>query len=50
MPEDTTLATLKEVRDYFGISGKDMIAQWRHLTDEDKRQLREGLGNGTQTY
>lgn len=50
MAEDTVLATLKEVRDYFGINGKDMIAQWRNLTDDDKRQLREGLGNGTFTY
>ena len=49
MTEDG-LATLKEVRDYFGITGKEMIAEWRKLTDADKRELRAGLGDGTLTY
>ena len=50
MADETGLATLKEVRDYFGISGKEMIVEWRKLTDEDKRNLRTGLGDGTLSY
>lgn len=50
MPENAQQASLKEVRDYFGIDGKQMIVEWRSLTDKDKADLRGGLGNGTLTY
>jgi hypothetical protein len=46
----TEPASLKEVRDYFGIDGKQMIAEWRKLSDRDKVELREGIGDGTLTY
>jgi hypothetical protein len=48
MAEDG-LATLKDVRDYFGITGKEMIAEWRKLTDADKRDLRSGLAGDSPT-
>lgn len=44
------LASLAEVRDYFGLSAKQMMSDWRKLTEDDKRQLRAGLGDGTLTY
>lgn len=51
MSDDTpTLATLKEVRDFFGMDGKTMVAEWRKLTDADKADLRRGVGDGTLTY
>lgn len=50
MSDDTTLATLKQVRDFFGLDGKEMVAEWRKLTDTDKTDLRTGIGNGTLSY
>ena len=47
---ETNIASLKEVRDFFGIDGKQMIVEWRGLTDLDKAQLRQGIGDGTLTY
>lgn len=52
-------ATIKAVKDYFNenlpksdprssVSG--FGAEWKQLTDEDKKQIQEGLGNGTLTY
>jgi len=45
-----TLASLKEVRDYFRLDGKEMVALWRKLPDTDKRDLRAGVGNGSLSY
>jgi hypothetical protein len=54
MTENTTatatLASLKDVRDHFGLDGKEMVAQWRKLSDADKRDLRAGVGDGTLNY
>lgn len=47
---DTQPASLKQVRDFFGIEGKDMVAEWRTLSEKDKEQLRAGIGDGTLTY
>lgn len=47
---DTQQASLKEVRDYFGLDGKQMVAEWRKLSEQDKADLRGGLGDGTLTY
>lgn len=45
-------ATVKEVKDYFGMSLTEMKAEWVQggLTAEDKEQIMTGIGNGTRTY
>lgn len=46
-------ATLKTVADYFKLPGetlKDFRAQWDALSDQDKTDLKNGLGDGTLTY
>jgi hypothetical protein len=48
------VATMKTVKDYFGMKPgqtlKDFTAEWSALTDADKAQIKEGLGNGSLTY
>jgi hypothetical protein len=44
------LASLAEVRNFFGMDGKEMVSSWRKLTDQGKTDLRTGIGNGTLTY
>lgn len=49
----TVQATLKQVADYFRLPGQTLKAfteEWKALSDEDKDQLKSGLGNGTRTY
>jgi hypothetical protein len=50
-------ATLKEVREFFDtlarpMALKDFRAEWQNggLTDQDKAELRAGIGNGSLTY
>jgi hypothetical protein len=50
-----TAATLTQVHKYFQGEDKDynlakFRAQWAELSNDDKTQLREGIGNGTLTY
>jgi hypothetical protein len=45
-----TTATLKEVREYFGLTMPEFRKQWTELDSESKTQLRDGIGNGTLTY
>ena len=42
--------SIKDIRDFFGMTAKDMIREWKLLTEESKDQIRTGLGNGTLTY
>jgi hypothetical protein len=50
MPE-TKPATMTEVKNYFGYtSTASFAADWRKLTDEDKEQLKNGIGDGSLTY
>jgi len=45
------LATLLEVKNYFGYSSlKEFKNDWELLDDESRQQLRVGIGNGTYTY
>lgn len=40
-----------KVRDFFGYKNMaEFRKDWTALTEEDKRQLREGIENGTFTY
>ena len=46
-------ATLKQVADFFRKDGETLTQfsqEWKSLTDDDKAQIREGIGNGTFTY
>jgi hypothetical protein len=43
-------ATLKEVRDTFGMSSGDFARDWKKLSEQDKKDLRQGIGDGTLTY
>lgn len=49
---DETLATLKDVREYFGMTVGQFRDEWtkQGLTDADKIAIRTGLKNGTLTY
>lgn len=47
----TKSATVKEIKEFFGFTSvAQMNAEWKQLTDKDKEQIREGIGNGTFTY
>lgn len=43
-------ATMKQIKDYFGLSSKEMADAWRMMTDKDKADLKNGLGDGSLTY
>ena len=45
-------ATLKDVREFFGMTVGQFRDEWtkQRLTDQDKQEIREGIGNGTMTY
>lgn len=44
-------ATLKDVSAFFEFPSLGAFrAEWSKLSDEDKRELREGIGNGSLTY
>jgi hypothetical protein len=47
-------ATIKAVADFFGRKPgqtlKDWSEEWKLLSETDKEQIKEGIGNGTLTY
>lgn len=45
-------ATLKDVREFFGMTVGQFRDEWtkQGLTEEDKEQIKAGIGNGTMTY
>lgn len=45
-------STLKAVREFFGMDLKTFRQEWTQggLTEDDKRQIREGIGDGTLNY
>lgn len=48
---DPKATSLNGVRLYFGIpSASAFGAEWRKLSDQDKADLKNGIGNGTETY
>lgn len=45
--------SIKDVMEYFGKGDgglKGFQAEWKALTDKDKEQLKQGIGDGTLTY
>jgi hypothetical protein len=49
---ENEMATLKVVREYFGMSVTEFRKEWtaEGLTESDKVEIRTGLANGTLTY
>jgi hypothetical protein len=45
-----TLATLVQIRNFFGMTSKEMTAEFPALTSQDKMSLKVGIGNGSLTY
>ena len=47
-----TLASLKDVREFFGMDVPTFRKEWTQqgLTDADKNAIRAGIGNGTLNY
>jgi hypothetical protein len=49
-------ATVKDVKEFFGMTLGEMKDEWMgkgdgpKLSDQDKQDLMEGIGNGTLTY
>lgn len=43
-------ATLKDIMGYFKMSSADFKREWPKLTDQDKKDIKAGIGNGTETY
>jgi hypothetical protein len=41
---------MKEIRDFFGMSSADLLTEWKTLSEEDKRQIKSGLADGTFNY
>jgi hypothetical protein len=52
MPDEATLATLIQVKDYFGgyATLADFSKDWKQVPDADRLQLRAGIGDGSLTY
>ena len=47
--------TLKDIMAYFSTESrpmgpKEMTREWKGLTDQDKKDIKDGLGNGSLTY
>ena len=45
-----TLASLNDIRTYFGMNGAEFRKEWSALSVKDKADLKRGIGNGTLTY
>lgn len=43
-------ATLKEIREFFGMDMPTFKREWLKLTAQDKAQIKAGLTDGTLTY
>ncbi len=46
------MATLLQTKNFFGMTTRDFKNEWTDggLTDDDKRQIRQGIADGTLTY
>lgn len=43
-------ATLKQVIDYFGISMTQFAKEWKQLSEEERQQIKAGIGDKSFTY
>lgn len=46
--------TIKAIKEFFGMRPGDTLKsfteEWKALTDKDKAEIKEGIGNGSMTY
>lgn len=43
--------TIKDMKEFFGYTKlADFSKDWKELTDDDKKQIRQGLADGTYNY
>lgn len=48
MPEEKT--PLKVIMNYFEMSARDFMTEWKQLNEQDKEQLRQGISSGSLNY
>lgn len=48
MPEKEI--TIKDITAFFGMTPREMVKEWKELSDTDKADIRSGLQNGSLTY
>lgn len=50
--EMADLASVKDVKDFFEMTVVEMKNEWTQggMTDQDKMQIRQGIGDGTLNY
>lgn len=50
MADEKKPSNIKAIKDYFGMSASEAMAESKQLTPEDKAQLGQGILEGTLTY
>jgi hypothetical protein len=48
--KDGPVATVVDVMRFFGMQTATFKKQWGELTDKDKADLKQGIGDGSLTY
>jgi len=43
-------ATIKQVTDFFGMKLAEFRDEWQQLSDDERQQIRQGIGDGSLTY
>lgn len=43
-------ASIKEVMAFFGMTAQEFTKEWRKMSQQDKEELRRGIGDGSLTY
>jgi hypothetical protein len=41
---------LKPIMEFFGMSAKEMMTEWKQLTPKDKEEISSGIQSGSLTY
>jgi hypothetical protein len=44
------MGTIKDVMHYFDMSAAEFAREWKLCSEQDKIDLKTGIGNGTLTY
>lgn len=50
MTEKSTEASIMDVRNYFGMPTQQFSKEWKQLSDQDKKDFKKGIGDGTLNY
>lgn len=43
-------ATTKRLMEFFGMTAKEFMKEWKELSVEDKNELRKGMEDGSLSY